>query len=202
MRTLPVFLLVLLCFSGCYRSIEGVPRSDGGGFPGADAGTVLGPDAGPFPMDSGRLPGTSDGGRFVDAGRFMDAGQFDTGRFVDAGSGVCVDGEVLRYDGPGCAEATRGCLEGCRDGDCQAECISRDRECGVCINEMILSCANSVRCQPLWDQFACCLEPTCPAQGFERLACDLAGCEDVAEVTVDCLNEQIDRCQAALFECF
>lgn len=168
-------LLASACFVvGCYesRARQFDPIRDG------DAALA----------DGGGLDGSANG---VDGGG-ADARADATTASRDAAS-ACGD-VVAPYAGAGCSDATRACIAACPMGDvtCPDECIAREGECSVCVNQTFVSCANGLGCQDAWDAFACCVreEPSCaPSAGLELLAC-AEGCD--AELL------QYDACFRAL----
>lgn len=181
--TAPLALLALVLVSGCYESFPGEPRPDAGDGGLLDGGGVTAPEGGPLPIADTGLPRPS----------------------------PCTSGEVVPdYVGPGCSGTTVACLVTCSEPEapptCTSDCIDRDPECRMCVNETLLACGNREGCQSLWNAYACCAEQRCPdlPSGADRLACAAAG-ECIAELDAyfACLDAGVlSPCQAEVQGCF
>lgn len=189
--------LLLALGPACYRSssigdddlvITDVPSRDAG--PSRDSGAPPARRDGATPAPDGFTPGP-DGGR--------DAGPRD----------VCEDGETVdEHEGPGCSFEALECLESCDfagDPDlCQQECFEAHPNCGACIYDTLISCANRQGCQEAWNTFACCTERSgCVGlRGGDRLACAEA-CPFEVESYGECVETTpFEDCEREIERCF
>ncbi|MDQ3031114.1 MAG: hypothetical protein M3Y87_01760 [Myxococcota bacterium] len=161
------------------------------------------PDGALVPLDGS----VEDGGGMDAATPTSDGG---SAPMADAGSPACGD-VVAPYEGVGCSAATRACIAACpmTDPTCPDECIAREAECSVCVNQTFVSCANALGCQDAWDAYACCAreETRCASlEGLALLAC-AEGCDaellqyDACFRTVDagaCTAQAITTCRLAM----
>lgn len=180
--TAPLALLALVSLCGCYESFPAV-RVDGGDFLDgmvADDATL---DGSSGPIDTGPLP------------------------LPDP----CVSGETVPpYEGPGCSGTTVACLASCSEPGasptCTTECIERDPECRMCVNQTTLACGNQENCQSAWDTYACCSHQRCSGigPGADRLACGVLGeCAAELEAYFACLDSgALLPCQDEVQRCF
>lgn len=123
----------------------------------------------------------------------------------DAGPPICREGTPSRYDGDRCSERTRVCIEDCfaigDDGECVDQCIFDDATCVECLIGEIVECAvPATRCQPQWDEFACCRATRC--RGLDLFDCFNGPCLDAVEIMFDCFEPALDRCSEAQSLCF
>lgn len=179
----PLALSALVLSFGCYESFPGTPR-DGAvvlGDGGDGGGPVVSPDAFVPRPDAGMRPSP------------------------------CTSGEIVAaYVGPGCSGTTAACLSTCTAPEapptCTADCIDRDPECRMCVNETIVACGNREGCQTAWNAFACCAQQRCPEVrgGADRLACASAGqCLVELEAYFLCLDGgPLAACNAEVQQCF
>lgn len=114
---------------------------------------------------------------------------------MDSGFGCFPDVFVPPYDGAGCREDTRRCVDDCfASGDpefCFQDCVASDPECSLCFNQTLISCANGLGCQPEWDEFACCawtVNPECRDRRDATLIECGMGCEPNLERYSECIN--------------
>jgi len=179
--TAPLALFALVLIPGCYESFP-AERTDAGDA-GLDGEVILPDGSAPIP-DVGPPPPPPN---------------------------PCTTGEVVPdYEGPGCSGTTVACLATCSEPGapptCTSECIDRDPECRMCVNETLLACGNRRGCQDAWNAYACCAHQRCPSvpAGADRLACAVIG-ECVAELNeyFTCLDAgAISACQPEVQVCF
>jgi hypothetical protein len=109
-----------------------------------------------------------------DAGPLADGGvRHDAGTPGDAAGRVACDEESLTEPTTPCSDAVNACRDACGpDEPCRDACF--DDACRACVFGTIFHCANEAGCEPLWHEFACCVEsvPMCSElQGFDRTRC-------------------------------
>lgn len=165
-------------------------RGGRGGGPGTDSGPDIRIDSGPIEdRDTGPIT-IMDSGPRRDAGRPRDTGP----------TTMCPSEMIPPYPGTACSSATATCLGGCTDGACQQMCIESDPnpDCGLCINQNIISCANGMGCQRLWDEYSCCVMERCPEGSPDTCADSM--CRTQFDSYVTCANGA--DCGSAITSCF
>ncbi len=183
---------ITLLTVGCTGSRRGgsLPR-DGGTSPGdssVDDDASNPPDSGIVLMDSGTTVPECDTARPCPVGQTCVSGTCQaetpppecsasrpcpTGQICNA-SGMCItdtgrvcpDGNVEYVTGSYCSSETASCVSGCTTGTCQQDCLDADvsADCGGCVNQNSISCANSASCQSEWDAYNCCILDTCGSE--------------------------------------
>jgi hypothetical protein len=153
--------------------------------------------------DSGgiMLMGDSGGGGRDGGGGGRDSGG---GGGRDSGGGPMCPSDVVPAPAmPGCDAATRTCFMGCMTDMCFTDCINADStpmDCNACLNQGIISCANSMGCQGAWDEFACCATATCA----EDPGCIMMMCSDEDMAYGTCIQDMVPPggCAGAIGVCF
>lgn len=128
-----------------------------------------------------------------DSGPLADGGiRRDGGPPIDAGARVpCDEESIPAVSGPPCSAAVTACRDACPAGDepCRDACL--DAPCRACVYQTIFHCANEAGCEPLWHEFACCVEsvPMCSdLWGFDRVNC-ATSCPMRFEPYATCIEE-------------
>ncbi len=130
-------------------------------------------------------------GMGTDSEPVTDGGIRRDGATTDAGPVSCDEESLPAPSGPPCTEAVNACRSACPAGDepCRDACF--DAPCRACFYGTIFHCANEAGCEPLWRDFACCVEsvPTCSAlRGFDRVYC-ASSCPMRFEPYTRCIEE-------------
>jgi hypothetical protein len=161
-------LLLLACTAAACTAAETGPSDDGGDFTDPDDGS----------NDSGDETG-DDGDETGDDGD-------DTGDDTGDDSPAECESEVIELPpGSACAAATQTCIEACEDDACWDTCVNADPDpenCGICLEDGFLACANTRGCQEAWDAMICCYdqcadpdsaecETSCSAESGDYDAC-------------------------------
>jgi hypothetical protein len=95
-----------------------------------------------------------------------------------------------------CAAATLTCIEACTTDECSDTCLAADPNadnCGVCLEDGWISCANSMGCQAQWDAVICCYEDCADP---ESPACD-STCSAESAAYDTCAEAHDDACSAS-----
>jgi hypothetical protein len=111
--------------------------------------------------NSSRPPGGGDGGPIIIPDSAVPR---DGARDGGTSTGMCTDENVGYLTMPLCSAATMTCIMGCTAGACIVDCIEADPSpnCGACVNQNLISCANTNGCQSAWSAFVCCVDEACP----------------------------------------
>lgn len=153
-------------------------------------------------------PGRSDAGALADGSLTFDAGLEDASVAVDA---PATDGPVCQTDlvNPStarpCAATTYTCINGpppCEGDACVSACLDGDPNnamCLSCINQNLVSCANTMGCQDEWDAFTCCGDTRCPTGGSSCLA---AMCGAERSTFLSCVSAVGEGCRGVGDTCF
>ena len=76
----------------------------------------------------------------------------------------CTDEDVSYNMAAVCSAATMSCVMACTTGMCIVDCLEADASpnCPACVNQNLISCANTNGCQSAWSAFVCCVDEACP----------------------------------------
>lgn len=100
---------------------------------------------------------------------------------------TCRTNSVASYPGSPCASATLTCWEGCADSACVQSCLDSDPNsaaCNDCVNQNLISCANSMGCQDEWNCFNQCWEDN----GCTDRTCVETYCSSEDDAYSTCVN--------------
>jgi hypothetical protein len=104
---------------------------------------------------------------------------------------------------PGCAAATDTCIQSCMDETCYYGCLDADPDpdgCGECLDDVYVSCANSMGCQASWDAMLCCTDEHC-GEGVTEAACE-AACGPELDAFDSCIDGAGAACSGGEGVCF
>ncbi|MCA9601872.1 MAG: LamG domain-containing protein [Polyangiales bacterium] len=155
------------------------------------------------PFDASALPctPTGNGDYLLFAGGYVDQ---KWNAEVDDVEVRTITSLVETYDGeePPCPTSLLDCAFSCDDGDsdCVEDCVSAESSnCGKCINNNPIACANENGCQLLWDNYECCVAAECPTG---KASCIDKYCKAEAQAYDNCSSEAYDGvCEGTTTAC-
>ncbi|HEY8429531.1 MAG TPA: hypothetical protein VIL20_14195 [Sandaracinaceae bacterium] len=111
---------------------------------------------------------------------------------------TCPDNFLPPYAGAGCSSSTATCTSGCSTSECIQGCLEADPnpECLLCVDQNILSCANSAGCQEEWN---CYIDCATTAGCTSLASCPACRAEEAAYL--DCADLVVDSCSTVWFDC-
>jgi hypothetical protein len=108
----------------------------------------------------------------------------------------CTSDIVDSPTAPACVAATKTCIDACTTDDCPDNCLAMDPDpdnCGACLEDGWIACANAAGCQAEWDVMICCYEGCADP---ESAACETT-CTPESNAYEACAEAHDETCAAS-----